>query len=80
MKPVNVKKMRDVRIAFLPQHGKESDLRGTISVYCGNTFCRRFRYASPIGRNSDYGNIILRKRDIVEIRCAVCKINILNFC
>lgn len=30
MKPVNVKKMRDVRIAFLPQHGKESDL---IKIY-----------------------------------------------
>ena len=53
---------------------------GTVSVYCGNTFCRRFRYAFPIGGNSDYGNIILRKRNIVEIRCAVCKINILNLC
>lgn len=30
MKPVNVKKMRDVRITFLPQHGKESDL---IKIY-----------------------------------------------
>lgn len=30
MKPVNVKKMREIRIAFLPQDGKESDL---IKIY-----------------------------------------------